>query len=332
MKGAEVTEGNTPKLQDCDTCAQSKAHRLISRRQRIKERLPAPLSDVSMDIVEYNIAFNGDKYMLYAYDESTRLHFVWSMHSTGQQALVEAYQELRRFVKNLGREIYVISTDNDASIGYIFKSVLRDDNVNLNLSAPYTAAQNPSERAGGLLTTMARCMAIEGNLPEGLWPELVATAAYLLNRSPTRALKYKTPMEAATGQKPSVAHIYKVGSRAYAYKTRKGDLPKRNKLDGRCHIGYLVGFEGHNIYRIWIPSRNEVIRTRDVLFNEQARYEGPLDIDLGTILRDNVRHAAEQELPTSPNYGQFNLLLPFHVEQSMYSQPEGVREPSNRTV
>jgi hypothetical protein len=47
---------------------------------------------------------------------------------------------------------------------------------------------------------------------------------------------------------------------------------RQNRLDSRCRIGYLVGFEGHNIYRIWIPSRKAVIRTRDVFFNENLKF------------------------------------------------------------
>lgn len=79
---------------------------------------------------------------------------------------------------------------------------------------------------------------------------MVTTAAYLLNRSLVKALGFKTPYEVVTTRKLSVAHLYKIGSRAYAYKTRIGDLLKKNKLDSRYYIGYLVGFEGHNIYRI----------------------------------------------------------------------------------
>ena len=53
----------------------------------------------------------------------------------------------------------------------------------------------------------------------------------------------------------------------------------------RTYIGYLVSYEGSNIYRIWVPSKATVIRTRDVNFNEdeffnpetEQRLEDPLD-------------------------------------------------------
>lgn len=155
-------------------------------------------------------------------------------------------------------------------------------------------------------------MAIESNLPEGLWPELVATAAYLLNRAPTRSLDWKTPFEVATGRKPLVAHLYKVGSRAYAsyaYKTNPSDRPRKNKLDSRCHIGYLIGFESHNIYRIWIPSQKRVIRTRDVIFNEEIKYEGHRDKDLGSVLQDDIRLAISEEQQIQSIPEQFANLM-----------------------
>jgi hypothetical protein len=78
-------------LSECDTCSQSKARRIISRRGRIKQRLPAPFSDISVDILEFNQAFNGDRYMVHSYDEATKMHFVWTMASANQLALVECY-------------------------------------------------------------------------------------------------------------------------------------------------------------------------------------------------------------------------------------------------
>ena len=40
------------------------------------------------------------------------------------------------------------------------------------------------------------------------------------------------------------------------------------KLNLRAHIGYLVGYNSTNIYRIWIPHKGIVISTRDIIFNK----------------------------------------------------------------
>lgn len=49
--------------------------------------------------------------------------------------------------------------------------------------------------------------------------------------------------------------------------------PKKGKLLPKAEIGYLVGYDSTNIYRIWIPSRDVVVSSRDVTFNETVMYD-----------------------------------------------------------
>jgi len=44
----------------------------------------------------------------------------------------------------------------------------------------------------------------DSRLPHSFWAEAVSTAAYLRNRSPTRAVAEMTPYEVWTGQRPRV--------------------------------------------------------------------------------------------------------------------------------
>lgn len=45
-------------------------------------------------------------------------------------------------------------------------------------------------------------------------------------------------------------------------------IAQLDREDPRTFVGYCVGYEGTGIYRVWIPSQNKVIRTRDVFFDE----------------------------------------------------------------
>ncbi|KAF2090080.1 hypothetical protein K490DRAFT_36327, partial [Saccharata proteae CBS 121410] len=60
----------------------------------------------------------------------------------------------------------------------------------------------------------------------------------------------KTPFKLTTGRKPSLAYLYKIGSIAYIYKVGSKVEVKKDKLNTRVYVGYLVGFEGSTIYRI----------------------------------------------------------------------------------
>ena len=82
-------------------------------------------------------------------------------------------------------------------------------------------------------------------------------------------------------------HVY--GCRAYPLDHH---IPRRKKLDPRAHIGYLVGYDSTNIYRIWIPSRSKVIRTRDVKFNNNLLYD-PSRLDIGAILKEQAEQLIE---------------------------------------
>ncbi|KAM4066309.1 hypothetical protein HRG_012086 [Hirsutella rhossiliensis] len=49
---------------------------------------------------------------------------------------------------------------------------------------------------------------------------------------------------------------------------------KKRKLDPRAFVGYLVGYNSTNIFRIWIPLLRKVISTRDVIFDESSFFDG----------------------------------------------------------
>ena len=55
---------------------------------------------------------------------------------------------------------------------------------------------------------------------------------------------------------------------------------------------HLVGYDSTNIFRIWIPSKQRVIRTRDVTFNETLFYDPALP-DITQLLRAEVEQIVE---------------------------------------
>ena len=49
------------------------------------------------------------------------------------------------------------------------------------------------------------------------------------------------------------------------------------KLDPKAYVGYLVGYDSTNIYKVWVPEKGRVISTRDVIFDETALFKGRLE-------------------------------------------------------
>jgi hypothetical protein len=132
-------------------------------------------------------------------------------------------------------------------------------------------------------------------LPEKLWPESSLAAIYLYNRSPSYAYNWKTPNEELDSWfrnyfrwydpelitrmivdlRPNWNRIYVYSSRAYPLiKDREAGRNKRAfKVIPRGHIRYLVRYVASNIYKIWIPVLDQVIVTRNVVFDENIFYE-----------------------------------------------------------
>lgn len=54
-------------------------------------------------------------------------------------------------------------------------------------------------------------------LPRSFWAEAVQFAVYLLNYCPTKSVRYMTPNEAWSGQKPGFGHFKIFGCIAYAH-------------------------------------------------------------------------------------------------------------------
>jgi hypothetical protein len=150
-----------------------------------------------------------------------------------------------------------------------------------------------------VIVLRARCLRIAAHLPANLWPEIVQAAVYLNNRTPKHQLSWKTPYEVLTQSKPNLSHLRVYSYRAYPLNKH---IPRLEKLQARAHIGYLTGYDSSNIYRVWIPSQEKVVRTRDITFDEELFYD-PAELDLGHVLREEVSQAVkilEQPSITAP--------------------------------
>ena len=112
---------------------------------------------------------------------------------------------------------------------------------------------------------MVRSLLNSRRVPKTFWLEAVNCAVHILNRSPTLAVRNKTPEEAWSGTKPSVAHFRVFGCLSYAHVPDS----KRTKLDNKSLKCVLLGIsEESKAYRLYDPLSQKVLISRDVIFNE----------------------------------------------------------------
>jgi hypothetical protein len=171
-------------------------------------------------------------------------------------------------------------------------------------SAAHTSNQNGKiERARGVIIARSRSLIIHAKIPRELWPEAMQAAVYLINRTPVRDRsvspeRWISPYERLYGQKPNLANIRVFGCKSYVL---RHDVAKADKMAPRAWIGYLVGFEASNLWRIWNPravrSDFKVTSQRDVTFNETEFYD-PQKPLLDDVLVSEIPRVVELNEPT----------------------------------
>jgi hypothetical protein len=97
------------------------------------------------------------------------------------------------------------------------------------------------------------------------------------------------------GNKPKLFGVRVLGSLTYVL-IPKEVRPKTDKFDPRALKGYLVGFEASNIYRVWIPATDRVVRTRDVKIDESKRYEPPIPASIKLSAQEKEEMKKIQDL------------------------------------
>ena len=95
-----------------------------------------------------------------------------------------------------------------------------------------------------------------------------------MNRIPTKSVKDRVPQQAWSGKCSSISHLRIFGCVTYAH------VPKelRRKLDDRSQKCIFVGYsEESKAYRVYNPITKKYVINRDVVFKEEATWDGSID-------------------------------------------------------
>lgn len=103
-----------------------------------------------------------------------------------------------------------------------------------------------------------------------LWPEAAKTMVYLLNQPPTRVNLFSfSPEEKISSKWPNLNNLRIFGSLLHVHV----EAHARNKLELRSTVGSLVGYDNQSkAYRIYLPSANKIIVSKDVKFDKMRFY------------------------------------------------------------
>lgn len=143
-------------------------------------------------------------------------------------------------------------------------------------------SNGPAERLNRTHLNDGRAMLASSGLPKFLWAEAQHHAAWLRNRTPTKALPDgRTPHEVATGKKPNLSSLIPWGTRVWVKNL------DAKKLEPRVVEGHFIGYDEESKgLRIYWAGKRRVSVERDVyptqddaLAPETVPIEGGYDDD-----------------------------------------------------
>jgi hypothetical protein len=137
-------------------------------------------------------------------------------------------------------------------------------------TAPYTPQQNGVvERRNQSVVNMARALLKGRGVPSVFWGEAIATAVWILNRVPTKALEGVTPYEAWHGRRPDISYFRTFGCTAFVKKVK----PNLKKLEDHGTPVVFIGYEpGAKAWRFYDPVARHAVVSRDAVFDETASW------------------------------------------------------------
>jgi hypothetical protein len=145
---------------------------------------------------------------------------------------------------------------------------------------------------------MARTMILDSGLPLYLWPKAISMAIEILNRLPIDALVGEVPYTLQDKQKraPQMDFLRRFGQACIVHLPKETRV-KSDKFSICGQKGFIVGYKGTTIYRVWIPtsySFSKVIESSSIRFNsidlyknepQKLQEDGVLDFNDGYSLR-----------------------------------------------
>ena len=241
-----------------------------------------PFERIAIDIVQLiptgQSCYNGDKYLLHAVCQFSKWHEGETLPPRGDEVIVPAvYRIIEKIQRQFGYKYIVLVVRSDNERGWTKGHVRSLRDVGMKVERTPADTDEPKglqESAGKSIMTRTRALRIASDLPQDLVNELTITAIQLLNTTPTRSNQWRTPYEVIYGYKPTISHYAPIGCRAYMLNR---DLDAADKTSSRVHIGYLLGYDSTNIFRVWIHHSRRVIRTRDVIFKHDLMYKDDLE-------------------------------------------------------
>lgn len=205
----------------CEACINGKQARLSFRKAKDKSHVKRPLFIVHTDVCGLITpsTINDKNYFVLFVGEST--HYVVTYLITHKSDVFSVFRDYAaKSETHFNFKIVNLYCDNGREyLSNEMKEYCAEKGISYHLTVPRTPELNGvSERMVRTITEKARTMVAEACLEKCFWSEAVLTATFLINLTPTKALKEsKTPYELWHNRKPQLKYLKVFGSSVYIH-------------------------------------------------------------------------------------------------------------------
>ena len=293
VAGVDVAPGGA--LQFCEVCALGKSVQK-PRSTEPQKKAPTKLQKLHTDLWEMRTpSLGGYRYAMVIIDDCTG--YVWLHYLKAKSEALERFSE---FIEEwlLPGQRTTLRSDNDSVFcSAAFAGVCRCAGVTQEFSAPYSQHQNGvAERALRTLSEMTKCMLKDAKLGDEFWLLAMRTAAYVRNRVHSRAVN-GVPYQLLHGGVPRLHNLKVFGCPAYVHV----DASRRLKMQDKAVKGVFVGYsERSPVYIVWVPEKRQLLRSRNVTFDETGANVVVHSVEEEEEQGDAVLDNARPQTPVTP--------------------------------
>lgn len=250
----------------CEACIFGKQARLSFNKSKDKSHIKRPLFIVHTDLCGpiTPATIDNKSYFVMFIDEYT--HYCVTYTIVRKSDVFAVFKDyIAKSEAHFDSKLVNLYCDKGGEyLSNEMKEYFVQKGISYHVSVTATPQQNGvSERMVRTITEKARALISNAKLNKIFWGEAVLTAVYLINRTPTKALKqYKTPYEMWHNRKPVLKFLKVFGSTVYVHNKKR-----KTKFDDKSWKGILLGYEP-NGYKIFRPETETFVIVRDVIFDE----------------------------------------------------------------
>ena len=259
----------------CNTCELAKHYRVSFPLSN--SRSSKPFSLIHTDIWGPSRIPNisGARWFVSFIDDCTRTTWLFLMKEKSEVSNI--FQFFYKMINTqFGVSIKRVRSDNARDyFNHILSHFFQKEGVIHESSCVDTPQQNGvAERKNRHLLNVTRALLFQNNVPKSFWGEAVLTAAYLINRMPSRVLGYQSPINVLSKFFPDFNNSCKLPPKIFGCVSFVHiHNHNRGKLDPRAlkcvFVGYSITKKGYKCYH---PNTRKIFTSMDVTFVETESF------------------------------------------------------------